>query len=99
MTSNLFKHDGGILVPPLKWAGGKRWAAKVIKAHIPSSFERYFEPFLGGGAVFFSLAPESAVLSDTNEELVTAYNALRLDWKRVWASLRIHAKSHSDSYY
>jgi DNA adenine methylase len=64
--------------PFLKWPGGKRW----ILPHIASLFRdrvfgTYFEPFLGGGAVFFGLAPRQAVLSDINSELITTYCQVR----------------------
>jgi DNA adenine methylase len=64
--------------PFLKWPGGKRWVAEKVAALIrPSLRGIYFEPFLGGGAVFFALRPSLAVLSDVNEELVNTYNQVR----------------------
>jgi DNA adenine methylase len=64
-------------VPFLKWAGGKRWLCSAIQQFLPFKFGRYFEPFLGGAAIFFHLAPSRATLSDTNEELVNAYVQVR----------------------
>lgn len=62
------------LKPFLKWPGGKRWAAPQIAALVKKYLNgTYYEPFLGGGAVFFSLSPVNAVLSDINEELVNTY--------------------------
>jgi DNA adenine methylase len=64
--------------PFLKWPGGKRWLANDIVAIIrPKLKGCYFEPFLGGGAVFFYLNPAKAVLSDINEELINAYQQVR----------------------
>jgi DNA adenine methylase len=64
--------------PFLKWPGGKRWISKkvveIIKEH---PFRRYYEPFLGGGAVFFELKPEKAVLADINKDLVETYTAVK----------------------
>jgi DNA adenine methylase len=61
-------------VPFLKWPGGKRWALKqILPIARPHLRGRYIEPFLGGGAVFFGLAPTRALLSDVNADLVNAY--------------------------
>ena len=66
------------VVPFLKWPGGKRWAASHVVPLIQKNLtRRYFEPFLGGGAIFFSLLPEKAELSDINEDLINTYNAVR----------------------
>lgn len=66
------------MLPFLKWPGGKRWAGCHISALVQRYLEnRYFEPFLGGGAVFFRLAPSSAVLSDLNSELIEVYSTVR----------------------
>ncbi|TXD63736.1 Dam family site-specific DNA-(adenine-N6)-methyltransferase [Ralstonia sp. TCR112] len=63
--------------PLIKWPGGKRALLPEILSKMPSTFGTYYEPFFGGGAVFFGLAPENAVISDANEELVNAYIQVR----------------------
>lgn len=74
--------------PFLKWPGGKQWLAPIAMGLLPDGFEgRYFEPFLGGGALFFALQPTRATLSDVNLELVTAYRALRSDVASVVGEL------------
>lgn len=56
------------IVPFLKWPGGKRWLAKKYKEYFPQEYNMYIEPFWGSGAVFFSLHPKEAILSDINKE-------------------------------
>jgi DNA adenine methylase len=75
--------------PFLKWPGGKSWAAAYITDLIrPHLTGRYFEPFLGGGAVFFHLSPPTAVLGDRNADLIAAYRSVRDFPQRVEALLR-----------
>ncbi len=62
--------------PFLKWAGGKRWLIPKIKNNIPT-FKTYFEPFLGSASLFFALEPKSAILSDTNPELIGCYRVVK----------------------
>ena len=73
--------------PLLKWAGGKRQLLHAILRHLPERIETYYEPFVGGGAVFFALAAERrfkrAVLSDQNEELIATYRAIQSNVGRV----------------
>lgn len=87
------------LSPFLKWAGGKRWLATSYQALLPKQFDRYFEPFLGGGAVFFSLAPETAVLSDVNERLVECYEQIKRNPEGFSEIMRKHQRAHSQEYY
>ena len=56
--------------PIVKWVGGKRQLMSELLENIPSSFNRYFEPFIGGGALFFELQPYNVYISDLNEETV-----------------------------
>jgi DNA adenine methylase len=63
--------------PFLRWAGGKRWLIERLHQTLPRRYNRYIEPFIGGGSVFFSLAPTKATISDTNEDLVDTYIAVR----------------------
>ena len=66
-----------ILKPFVKWVGGKRQLLTQIKEHIPEYTGNYFEPFLGGGAVFLELEPENAVVSDLNTQLISTYRWVR----------------------
>lgn len=91
--------------PFVKWAGGKSQLLPRIDAHIPQ-FTKYFEPFLGGGALFFRLASRlqfAAYLSDANGELVNAYNAVKNDVEGLIALLtrreREYKKAPAEYYY
>jgi len=83
--------------PFLKWAGGKTQLLAELERHVPR-FKRYFEPFFGGGALFFHLSsrgsPITAILSDANAELVNAYNSVKSDVNRVIACLELHDRGY-----
>jgi len=83
--------------PFVKWVGGKRQLLeqfKLMNLYPPERFDpikgRYFEPFVGGGAVFFDLKPQRAFLSDLNEELVVTYNIIKNDVESLIRSLKKH---------
>lgn len=63
--------------PIVKWVGGKRQLMFELIKNMPKSYNRYFEPFIGGGALFFELQPEHAYISDMNEELINLYSVVR----------------------
>jgi DNA adenine methylase len=69
--------------PFLKWAGGKKSLLTHLEKILPNSYNSYFEPFLGGGALFFSLQPKKAFLSDLNKELINTYLQLKRHSKEV----------------
>lgn len=91
-----------VAAPFLKWAGGKRQLLAHIAPLLPERIDTYFEPFLGGAAVFFRLAAEGrfrrAVLADANPDLVNCYQAIRDDVDGVIGAL---GKFRNDSalYY
>lgn len=64
------------IAPFIKWAGGKRQLLVQIRERMPESFNNYYEPFVGGGAVIFDLLPTSAVINDINKALVNAYKQI-----------------------
>lgn len=88
-----------ITVPFLKWAGGKRWFCERYLDAIPKFPGRYIEPFLGSAAVFFSLTPNRAILSDLNYDLISAYVAVRDHPNEVYSLLQAHQIAHSAKYY
>lgn len=59
--------------PILKWAGGKTQMLSDLLPKVPASYGRYIEPFFGGGALFFALQPENAIIADSNPELINMY--------------------------
>jgi len=63
--------------PFVKWAGGKRQVMAEIKKYLPEKYNTYYEPFVGGGAVFFELAPKKAVLNDYNKELMNVFECIK----------------------
>jgi DNA adenine methylase len=97
-----WRSDESPLGPFLKWAGGKRALLDRILPRVPERIGTYFEPFLGGGAVFFELARQGrfrrAVLADRNEELIHCYRAIRSDVGAVIRALGRH-RYDPDSYY
>ena len=92
--------------PFIKWAGGKWQLLPQISKFIPSYFERYFEPFAGGGAMYFYLsglgANFSAYLSDLNGELINAYQVLKTSPEKLVAVLRYNEEAYrkgGEEYY
>lgn len=74
MQSNTAAQISTIAAKPiLKWAGGKTQMLGELLPKVPSSYGRYIEPFFGGGALFFALQPENAVIADSNPELINMY--------------------------
>ena len=69
--------------PFLKWAGGKTQLLKNIRELYPDNIETYYEPFVGGGAVFFDLAPKKYLLSDSNPELINVYKVVATKSKEL----------------
>lgn len=62
--------------PVLKWAGGKTQMLGELMLKVPASYGRYIEPFFGGGAMFFALHPENAIIADSNPELINMYRQI-----------------------
>ncbi|MBN2825520.1 MAG: DNA adenine methylase [Campylobacterales bacterium] len=63
--------------PIIKWVGGKRQLINELKRLMPPKYNRYFEPFIGGGALFFELKPQNAFINDYNSELINLYQVVR----------------------
>lgn len=85
--------------PFIKWPGGKSWLVSKYRKYLPQKFDRYFEPFLGGGALFWHLCPPKAIISDVNADLINAYQIMRDDPIRLAELMKHHEQKHSNEYY
>lgn len=87
--------------PFLKWAGGKTALLQELLKAAPEQIETYYEPFVGGGALFFALQAEgrfkSAVLSDSNKELINAYIQVRDNVDGLIRALNVHQRKYRDA--
>lgn len=89
--------------PFVKWAGGKTQLLSKIEELLPQRFNRYFEPFVGGGAVLLNFGFDNATISDINQELIHTYNCLKNDKNKLIKELDKldlnHEKTPKDFYY
>lgn len=88
--------------PFLRWAGGKAQLLKKFEELdlFPKAYNRYFEPFVGGGAVFFHLHPKRGVLSDLNEDLINCYKVIKKNPKALIKLLeKKKLKNNREAYY
>lgn len=83
-----------LVVPFLKWVGGKRQLIPEIRKMLPKGVANrpYYEPFIGGGALFFELQPKQAVINDYNEELINVYTVIRDNPNELIEDLKKHKK-------
>lgn len=77
-------------LPFIKWVGGKRQLLSSLHENMPKSFNQYYEPFIGGGALLFSLARKDSVILDVNEELINLYRAVKENPRELIDSLSKH---------
>lgn len=99
MISASEKDDNRQVQPFLKWAGGKRWFVERYLDLIPDSFDRFVEPFLGSGAMYFALRPRRALLSDLNGDLIDCYQSIRDEPNQIEAGLAYHQSAHNKEHY
>ena len=84
--------------PFVKWAGGKRQLINLLIDNAPTSFGRYFEPFVGGGALLFALLPSAATITDANPELINAYQIIRDELPALMKDLARHRNDEEYFY-
>ncbi len=92
-----------MIKPFLRWAGGKTWLTNHIETLLPKTINNYYEPFLGGGAMFFYLKSKGFIngkcyLSDTNEELINAYRVLKNNPKELFEFLKKQKNTEKEYY-
>jgi DNA adenine methylase len=80
--------------PFVKWAGGKRQLVEELRRSRPGEYNRFIEPFIGGGALFFALRPADAFISDINEELINIYTVVRDNVDALIAELKKHERKY-----
>jgi len=98
------KNNKNIHIPTfLKWAGGKRRILPLLETHFPKKVNCYFEPFLGGGSVFFYFKkkynPKLCIISDSNEDLINSYLDVRDNPKLLIKELYKFKKNNSEDFY
>lgn len=87
--------------PFVKWAGGKRQILDKLNKYIPTNFDTYYEPFVGGGALLFDLSPKKAVINDSNKELMNVYQVLcdYSKYSKMCKLLNKYEANHSEELY
>lgn len=94
----MFCYNKG-MKPFTKWTGGKRKLLPILTELLPDDFNRYYEPFIGGGALLFKLLPHDAVINDFNEELINSYLQIRDNPNELIDLLAEHRDKNSKDYY
>ena len=87
-----------LVAPVVKWVGGKRQLLPEIEKYIPNKISTYYEPFVGGGAVFFHLQHKKAVVNDINDELINLYKIIKDNVDELIIELQKHENT-SDYFY
>jgi DNA adenine methylase len=87
--------------PFVKWVGGKRSIMHELTSRLPNKINNYYEPFVGGGALFFEIFDrvKFSYLSDLNMELVVAYNVIKNNPRELIELLKKHKQNHNEDYY
>ncbi|UUV99494.1 DNA adenine methylase [Vagococcus luciliae] len=87
------------LKPFTKWTGGKRQLLPELITNMPEQYNRYYEPFIGGGALFFEVLPTHATINDFNTDLIYTYEEIRDNVSELIDILKIHNENNSKEYY
>ena len=100
IVPKLSQRNVNVLAQPfLKWAGGKRQLLPAIKEYLPKKFTQYYEPFVGAGAVLFSLQPRKSVINDTNSELINCYRVIKENPEELLNLCQQHREKNSKEHY
>ena len=88
------------MTPVLKWAGGKGQLLDAITERMPKTYNRYFEPFIGGSAVLLAVTPKKAYINDINEQLINLYRQIKKSSKKISEYLnKLDSKSCDKELY
>ena len=87
-----------LVLPILKWVGGKRQLLDEIRPLIPQC-STYYEPFIGGGAVLFDIQPKKAIINDSNEELINVYKTIKSNPDELIKKLSYHQEHNCEEYF
>ncbi len=87
------------MTPFVKWAGGKKQLLEKIWERTPNTYGTFYEPFVGGGAVFFNTKPQKAVINDINEQLINVYRQLQIDPRPVIRAINKLDREGGDKDY
>ena len=86
--------------PFVKWAGGKTQLLEQLKNRLPDSYETFYEPFIGGGALLLSIQPKKAIINDSNEQLINAFKQLKYNTDSVINIVKdFNSKTCNKEYY
>ena len=87
--------------PFVKWVGGKRSIMYELLSRLPKGINNYFEPFVGGGALFFEIAKKAknVFLSDINKDLILTYKVVKNSLDKLIPILKKHQRNHTTTYY
>ncbi|AJM72066.1 DNA methyltransferase [Mycoplasma yeatsii GM274B] len=87
--------------PFVKWAGGKTQLLNTLLKYVPKEFNRYYEPFIGGGALLFKIKPNNFWINDFNKELVSAFLCFKDNDKfvKMIEQIEKHQQNHSEEYF
>lgn len=102
LRSLVLKEENFVSIQPfVKWAGGKRQLMDKLIEFMPKKYGRYYEPFVGGGALLLELTPPKATINDFNKELISVYRCLRDEelFQQFYAFCKEHEEKHCDEYY
>lgn len=87
------------LKPIVKWVGGKRQLISKLMEYKPDTFNKYYEPFIGGGAFLFALRPNDFVINDHNKELINMYKVVKNSTNELLEILKKHQENNTKEYY
>src|SRR5690625_49779 len=97
---NMARNNSTLIKPFVKWVGGKRQLLDEIYKYMPDDgYSTYYEPFLGGGALFLNEQPKKAIVNDGNEELINAYKVIQSNVEELIEKLKVHKENNSEDYF